>query len=637
MLFKIFNQKTKKTYTLKQGETLLQLVRHEHLNIVAPCGGKGTCQKCKIEIDGLGTVLACKTIVDEALWVRCGLTLDQPLVINADEQDQSQTQIVTQHTHRMDEQEPDPLVRRTTVSLKIGSLSDPRPDDQRFYDASGLAVPHPLLNELSRRLRAGQSDLTVDFQTETETILRFVDSPDVPLLGVAIDLGTTTLAAYLYDLLSGQKLAEASALNPQKHAGADVISRIEYALQDANHLPELQQNVVAGIRELIEQLVIDPKALASAAVKALDPQDILLVTIAGNTTMMHLLAGLDPSGLSHAPFLPVSLKGEIVTAQRLNLKIHPHAQLVLLPSIASYVGADITAGILAQQLDKSRKKENVLLLDIGTNGEIVLSGKAGLIACATAAGPAFEGANITFGMPAQVGAIDLAIWSDHRLKMRVIGPMWTTVRGLCGTGLVALIAALLDAGVIDETGRLCAAEDSGYLPHELSERLTTYEGQNAFRLSPESQETPVYLTQRDIRELQNAKAAIAAGVEILLKQAGLTYDDLDRIDLAGGFGSLINVTQAIRIGLLPESVQDIVRAVGNSSAAGAIQCLLDASKISRAEKIARKVRYYELSSNPLFSDLYIDAMMFPEEEDDEEEPEHVHDENCRHTHGHHHA
>ena len=145
------------------------------------------------------------------------------------------------------------------------------------------------------------------------------------------------------------------------------------------------------------------------------------------------------------------------------------------------------------------------------------------------------------------------------------------------------------------------------------------------------------MTQRDIRELQNAKAAIAAGVEILLKQAGLTYDDLDRIDLAGGFGSLINVTQAIRIGLLPESVQDIVRAVGNSSAAGAIQCLLDASKISRAEKIARKVRYYELSSNPLFSDLYIDAMMFPEEEDDEEEPEHVHDENCRHTHGHHHA
>ncbi len=632
MQFKIFNQTTQKTYTLKNGENLLQLVRNEHLDVHAPCGGKGTCKKCKLEIDGLGTVLACKTTVDPELWQKAGLKPDQPLVIHAAEQGQSQ--IVTHHDAVIEGL--DPLIRRMVVAVATGTLHDPRPDDVRFQDASGLTMPRNLLNDLSRRLRAGQTTLTVDYQIASNTALRFVENEQTPLLGVAVDIGTTTLAAYLYDLISGQKLAEASALNPQKHYGADVISRIEYALQGESARQDLQKDLSKGLNDLIASLC---ELAAKIQTQPADPQDILLITLAGNTTMMHLLTGLDPAGLAKAPFLPVSLAGQTIIAPTLGLNLSPNAQAVLLPSIASYVGADITAGILAGQLDKKRKRENRLLLDIGTNGEIVLASPAGLVACATAAGPAFEGANITYGMPAQVGAIDLAIWSDHRLKMRIIGPMWTTVRGICGTGLVALVAALLDAGVIDETGRLCNPDEADYLPKELSERLVDLDGHTAFRLTPESQEEPVFLTQRDVRELQNAKAAIAAGIEILLKHEGLDFKDLDRIDLAGGFGSLINVTQAIRIGLLPESVKNIVRTVGNSCAAGAAECLLKAKQIRRAAKIARKVHYFELSSNPQFSDLYIDAMMFPEPEDDdyEDEPGHVHDENCNHGHDHGHS
>lgn len=631
MHLKVFNQKSGTLYQIESGATLLDVVRQHKLEVHAPCGGKGTCKKCKVEVDGLGTVLACKTKLEPALWDKIGLPHDQALVIHANEREKTRQKIVTDHAPV--EQLAEPLVRRRQVTVPAASLQHPDPDAVRFADACGLSVPSALLNTLHNQLQAQNGQLTVDCRVDTQDVLRFVQPSAPALLGVAVDLGTTTLAAYLYDLTTGQRLAEASALNPQKAYGADVISRIDYALQDPEALKKLQAELVSGINGLITELCAKPRAEQDTQAVPPDPEQLMLIALAGNTTMMHLLSGLNPAGLAKAPFVPVSLAGQTLPAATLGIRIASAGLALLLPSIASYVGADITAGILACNLDRSKKKSTSLLLDIGTNGEIVLATENGLVACATAAGPAFEGANISCGMPAQRGAIDLAIF-DHNLKMRIIGPMGTPVRGLCGSGLVALIASLLDAGVIDETGRLCDPDDADHLPDALRERLVEVDGQPAFRLSPQSQEEGVYLTQRDIRELQNAKAAMAAGVEILLKQAGLKFKDLDRIYLAGGFGSQIKVSQAIRIGLLPPQTEKIVQSVGNTSAAGAALCLLQARLNTRANKIARKVRYFELSSNPQFSDLYIDAMMFPEPEDDEGDQEGCDHEGCNHDHHH---
>ncbi|MDD2533791.1 MAG: ASKHA domain-containing protein [Eubacteriales bacterium] len=599
MLLKIHHVKTDKIIEVASGTTFLSLFRQHRMDITSPCGGKGSCKKCQIEIEGLGPVLACQTQIEPELWARCGLTTDQALKVNLPEH--AKAKITTDSV--LPDIALEPLVCRGLIALAPGTLSDPRPDDTRFFDATGLTVPYAILNDFNHRLAVEDGALTYDFRIDTKEVIRFVDVTAPTALGCAIDIGTTTLAAYLYDLESGKRLAEASALNPQKMFGADVISRIEHAMQGNAQLAELQTVIVEGLNSLIATVI------TSANVSDLP----LLLTLAGNTTMMHLLGGLDPTGLARAPFIPLTLVGQTVPATDLGLKIAPQGLAILLPSIASYVGADITAGILACGLNRAKKTGTTsILLDIGTNGEIVLAGEAGIVACSTAAGPAFEGANITFGMPAMAGAVDQARYHNGQLEIHVIGGPEATMHGICGSGVVAVIASLLDATVIDETGRLADDADAAHLSTDLRECLTHYEGMRAFRLSPAAQSPSIYLTQKDIRELQNAKAAMAAGLDVLLRAAAIKIEHVDHLYLAGGFGSYINIAQAIRIGLLPSPCETKVRNVGNSSGTGAAMCLLHAPSITKAAKVARKIHYLELSSNPQFSDLYIDAMMFPE-------------------------
>ena len=401
------------------------------------------------------------------------------------------------------------------------------------------------------------------------------------LCGVAVDIGTTTLASYLLDLRTGAELAVASALNPQKIFGEDVIARCDHARSGG--LDELQKLVVDEINRLVERMCAEVRV---------DRRDVFHMTMAGNTVMMHLLAGIPPENIAQSPFVPAWTGSIDFSAAELGLSVHPSAAVTLLPCIAGYVGADIVADMLAAGM--SERGETALLIDIGTNGEIALSARGKLFACSTAAGPAFEGAHISCGMGGVSGAIS-QVRMDQGIHCRTIGGV--AACGVCGSGLLDLIAGFLDAGAIDLAGRIDGKNAAPW--------VEIHEGKLAV-----DKAGGIFITQRDIREVQLAKAAIAAGVDVLLKEAGVRASDIRRVLLAGGFGSYLDKQSAGRIGLIPKELVGRTMAIGNGSGAGARAALLSQEAMAEAERLARAVTYVELSARQDFQDAFVDQMMF---------------------------
>ncbi|MHB8963972.1 MAG: ASKHA domain-containing protein, partial [Saccharofermentanales bacterium] len=398
------------------------------------------------------------------------------------------------------------------------------------------------------------------------------------------------------DLRSGKHVRTASSLNPQKSFGADVISRIDYASQSQQNLQQLQNLILDEIIRLMNEL-------------ASDHDSIHVLSIAGNTTMMHLLCGHDPSAIARAPFIPVTLSGrikyfhELFPAHALQYAMDPVC--ILLPSIAGYVGADITAGVLATDLDRSKRSS--LLVDIGTNGEIALSTDGNIVSCSTAAGPAFVGANITCGLGGISGAIDRVVFEDNKLDFTTIGDL--TPVGICGSGIISAVAAFLRAGIIDETGRF--NDEPEDLPNDIAQGFVELGGSTVYAFALDADGNPlIYMTQKDIREIQNAKAAVCAGIRLMITRSGLSAKEVDDVFVAGGFGNYMDIADAFTIGLLPPELKGKVTPVGNSSATGAALCMLDHKAYERCRRITKKTKYYELSSDKEFTDLYIDAMMF---------------------------
>lgn len=597
-----------------RGDTLLSALRAKGFGITAPCGGNGTCGKCRVRILG-GPPLPPPDALEHRLLgahaaegerLACRIRLEGDLEIALPRH--GTAVIVTDGW--LPSAALEPLAVAEEIALPPPALGDQRPDDRRFFDETGCSVPPGLLRELPLRLRRDGFRIGYVYRSDNRDVIRFLapgEAASVRMLGMAADIGTTTLAAYLLDLRTGQRLATASALNPQRTFGADVISRIEHAESRTEHLDELQRSVTAALGSLAGDLVRE------AGVSA---DDLVCLTLAGNTTMMHLLAGLPPGAISRAPFAPASCDALTVEARFLGIPepVRPDALCVLMPSISGYVGADIVAGILATGLHESGDR-NRILVDIGTNGEIVLASGDRMYACSTAAGPAFEGANIHCGMGGVTGAIDKV-----RLERNHDGTavLWTAIgqdrpRGLCGSGIVDTMAMLLEAGVVDDTGAF--ADDPSALPPELAARVVEYERWKAFVLVPADEaahRSPVLFTEKDVREIQNAKAAVRGGIERLMQKAGLRPDQVSELLIAGGFGSFLNIDSAFRIGLLPEALRGRTRPVGNTAGAGAMMALLDARLPVEALRWMDRVEYVELSADPAFMDLYIDAMMFPE-------------------------
>ena len=417
----------------------------------------------------------------------------------------------------------------------------------------------------------------------TETVALPLCEPGRTGWGAAVDLGTTTVAVRVYDRATGALLGEKGAWNLQAPYGGDVISRIQYTMERESGLKELSEKIRAQVWQLLEDI------LERAGQSVHELQEIV---VAGNTVMQHLFAGLPVIGIAAAPFHPETLfdtpRGDTLCG----------LPLTYAPCVAGYVGGDITAGLLASGLYE--KSGNFLFLDIGTNGEMALGGKEGFSCCAVASGPAFEGAGITCGMPGISGAVSRVRY-DRGFLYEVIGG--GTAKGICGSGLLDLAAQLRQLGIIDESGRLLPKDE---VPAAVRRYVESDDrGNGRFYLTPE-----VYLTAEDVRNLQLAKAAVAGGIQVLLRQRGISPEQVDGLYLAGGFGSYMDPNSAAAIGMLPRTLADRCRTLGNTALAGASMVALDRQYGGKLQEIARQCSYLELSGNPAFTEAFTESMTF---------------------------
>ncbi len=406
----------------------------------------------------------------------------------------------------------------------------------------------------------------------------------------AFDLGTTSIVCYLLDGQTGEELVSCGMQNPQAVFGADVIARANYVLTSGE--PDaLRDCAITALNDLI---------LRATKEAGRTPDQVTLVSIVGNTVMHHLLLGLPLEQLVRAPYAPYALESQVLTAEDFALRTHPHAAVLIGPLIGGFVGADTAACLAATAFEQIQTP--TLLLDIGTNGELVCTDGVRRVCCSTAAGPAFEGALISCGMRAEGGAVDHAWLENGQFRYSTIANK--PARGICGSGLIDLVALLVRTGTIDETGRFCKETT-------LSSELRTLEdGTDAFHIC--DGEKAVMLTQKDVRELQLGKAAIRAGIEVLLHALSLSETQIDRVLLAGAFGSHISPASLCDIGLLPEAFRDRVESIGNAAGEGAKLYARNFALFLESETIARDTAYIELTRSNMFNDFFIEAMMFPE-------------------------
>lgn len=425
------------------------------------------------------------------------------------------------------------------------------------------------------------------------------DTHPVGTYGIAVDVGTTTVVGVLFDLASGCDVATVAQLNAQIEVGDDVLSRIAAVREDYAQLERLRLLIVGTLNRIFEQLYQQARCSGDQVIR---------IVLAGNTTMQQIVLGIDPSALGELPFMPAFYETQRVVAGEIGLRAAAHAQVVVFPQIGGFVGGDTVAGLVA--INALALQKPTVMVDIGTNGEIVLFANGQLFAASTAAGPAFEGARIQQGMRAVDGAIDHVFWQNNMMSYHVIGGM--VPRGLCGSALVDIIAILLQVGILDASGTFV---DPTALPPELPALLRARVTNHGFVVAVDVSGAPlVRLTQQDVRELQLASGAIRAGIETLLVKAEITVADLDAILLAGGFGNYIRREHAMRIGLLPKLSLTRIKFIGNAALTGAKRALLSQREEAVAMDIQRRVRHVELASEACFADLYMDAMVFPTDE-----------------------
>jgi uncharacterized 2Fe-2S/4Fe-4S cluster protein (DUF4445 family) len=510
----------------------------------------------------------------------------------------------------------EPAVRRLPLHLPAPSTSDERSDLRRLLDAlreqHGIPieveqVPLGVIRQLPQVLREAEfcpfAVLFHDPEHPSETRLLAVQPDDtIPLLGMAFDIGTTTLVGYLIDLQSGKELSHAARLNPQVQYGDDVVSRLTYVYHEPSGLRTLQHAVVRGMNEIIAE------ACQTAGV---DPHHIFEVVAVGNTTMLHFLLGVNTNSIAVAPYVPVFTDLLSVEARQIGLRVNPSALLTTLPCVAGYVGADTVAVALTHLHQPDG--ETVLALDIGTNGEVVLRHGGKYYCTSAAAGPAFEGGRIYQGIRAETGAVSqISVQSNgenHWLHVTTIGG--GLPKGICGSGLIDAAACLLDIGAVNEAGRM-NNDDGGVW---WSSHLTMLCEQKAFQLVvPEASGTPegVILTQKDVRELQLAKGSIRAVMEVLLQEAGITWGDVQRLLVAGAFGMYVNLRSAQRIGLLPPIPLERIEPVGNAAGAGAKIALRSVRERKRAQWLAQQMKHVVMTGNPQYQEAYMDHLGFVE-------------------------
>ncbi|MDX6534814.1 MAG: hypothetical protein QOF68_2558 [Gaiellales bacterium] len=588
------------------GTTVFDAASWNGIAIDSTCGGHGTCRKCKVKvcsgevpIDKLdprafapdelrdGWRLACRAVAHH------DLELEVPPL-----QTRPKAALVGVGRHVILR----PSVQKRYLELEEPSLEDQVSDVERVVaavDDLELKVELGAVRTLGKTLRASDfkvtavicDELLIDVEPGDTTERRYA---------IAYDLGTTTVVATLLDLGTGQPLAVRSMLNRQQPFGADVISRISATMMDPDALESLQSRA----HETLAQLTSEVCEEAGVA-----PREVYDVAVCGNVTMMQLALGIDPEPLGMAPFTITARRLPPALALDFGIRVHPRAPATIFPALGAYVGGDIVAGMLATGLTRDRRIR--LFIDVGTNSEIALGSSERVVSTAAPAGPAFEAASIRCGMRAAEGAIEGVTVQGDDLSLEVIGDAPPV--GMCGSGLVDAVAQLVAAGLIDHSGKYVSDEQAAADHPVLSKRLVKVGEERVFVLAWRGDDpaNAIYLSQRDVRELQFAKASIATGWQILMNELGITAADIGQVLLAGSFGSYLSPASAVKIGLVPKLALPRIISAGNVAGEGAKMAALSLRERAAADAIVEEVEYVELSGREDFNDLFMDQLAFP--------------------------
>ena len=594
------------TAHVPEGTTLFNAAHWAGIPIESTCGGRGTCGKCKVQVleghaertladyrhvsDGLdeGWRLSCQCEVGEDMTVHVPKAMTVP-------------KAATMGVGRFVLLEPNAV--KHLLTLPAPAIEDPRSRLRRVTDALadlGLEVTHApsVLPALAAAIDDDEASTVTAIVVGDRLIEVEAGDTTGRAFGVSIDVGTTTVVATLMDLRSGSAAAVESTINRQSPFGADVLTRVSHTqMHGPQALAELRDAIVATIDGLLGSV---------CATAGVGREGVLEVVAAGNATMLHLLLGVDPESIGRSPFIATFLEPQDLRAADAGIAIHPEGRLVLFPSIGAYVGADIVADVVATGI--AREPLTRLLVDVGTNGEIVVGNEDRVVTTAAPAGPAFEGGQILHGMRATEGAIEGVVLdvAAGEVRLQVIGGD-VEPRGLCGSGLIDVVAQLRLAGLLGESGMLRSPDEAVAEGHPLAGRLhVDDEGVRRFAITDE-----VAITQRDIRELQQAKGAIATGIEAAMRERGLAPEDLDEVLLAGSFGTYIDPLGARVLGLVPPVAVERIRAVGNTASEGAKMALLSFREREVAFELPAFVEYLELSGVPDFNDRFIANVAFP--------------------------
>ena len=523
---------------VKVGDDLLSAARQAGVMLESPCNGNGTCGKCKVKIRS--------SFAEDEIVLACHTKVDQDVVVEI-------------------------IERHDSGNLQIKQ--------------DGL-VSSGEIDSMITKQYISQKNVTNVYR-KTELIGAEQGNTEKEIYGLAIDIGTTTLVVSLVHLLTGEELATAGALNPQSRLGQDVLSRIRYASKEQG-LVEMNQLIIEELNRMILQVTADAGLAA---------HHVYEVVLSGNTCMLHLAVKANPAALGKYPYTPVIRGGNSILAQDLGLYAVPYAEAYLVPIISAYVGGDITSGILVARLAEG--EDTTLFIDIGTNGEIVLATGGRLVATSTAAGPAFEGMNISCGMRAAPGAIEgFSLTPDGERTLKNIGDQAAV--GICGSGLLDIVAALVQNGVVESSGKL-----SKNINEVLRALLTQVNGKTVFSIAE-----GIYLSQADIRQVQLAKGAIRAGIEALLAYQNVTVTAVDRVLIAGSFGYHLNPNSLIGIGLLPEAFRDKIEFLGNTSKTGAQEFLLNQGSRVAIDQTIKEIAVLELSTVDKFDRLFVKCLEF---------------------------
>jgi len=598
------------------GTNLLEAAHQAGIIIDSTCGGKGVCGKCKVrmrhgEVESQPTVHLTVREVKQGYVLACQTIIQGDVVVEVPVRSQLTGYRIL--TGEMESKEVlsrfscyplSPLVRRLSLALPPPSLVDNVSDFQRvereikkLTRVSRVAVELSDLASLARIVRDNNWQITVLVGDENGTgkLLSIgpVDSAEV--YGLAIDIGTSTVVVNLVDLKKGEIRDLGTSYNEQIKFGEDVISRIIYSGENENGLQTLQQTIVDTLNRLILDLM---------RTNSINPENVHAVTCAGNTVMIHFLLGLDPGSIRREPYIPLVTQFPLVKPSDLKIAMSKKGIIHCLPAVSSYVGGDVVADILAAGFYED--EGNFLLIDMGTNGEIVLGNKDWLVSCSCSVGPAFEGSGIRFGMSATPGAIERVKINLENDTVEVSTIGGGKPRGICGSGLVDALAALWEAGIIDRGGRMNLELPTSRIHQgEEGPEFVLVWGEEAGR------EDDIVLTEADIGNLIRSKAAVYAGATVLVKSTGLEFKDLDRIYIAGAFGNYLDIKRAIYIGLLPDIDEKKFKFIGNGAIIGAILCLLYHEAREKAKEIARRTTYFELSVNNTFMEEFVSALFLP--------------------------